>query len=554
MKRARIKKFPVLFPVSRDFGRETGSRSTASATTHSGGSFRPQKGTHDDGRAHLAPQPSEPTAAAAADSVQSKSRPKTFTHSLFPRCKALDPRRSLVDKGIAAARRAAGGVNGRGKSPIWAVEPAEGRLSHAVWTPKGRPVDENQRQSRFQVEPLEPRILLSGDPVASELARLVDDATHAMFVDDHAAVVEQLKTEIVADAKHADHANQDVVVSGAQAGDERGVAWPSEWSQPNAAENAAVAGKVDLRMAIANLVAAFATKVSVDGAGHGHFVAKVASSGPPTETAPQAITIEFEQDGASSSDVLGSAASSESNSASTATSAKTLDAGVSTSGSEQSDSSAQTDPVQTLLKSVLDQVLAAFAADGNDAIDLAALEGLDIRMASLGPGEVARIDGNVILVDDDAGGAGWSLDNVAATDLATLATAVLADAVSQASDVRPLAGPLLTGFAHDVGPSAAGDGFVVAVTTPTAPTAPATTATAELPPVMASVSSTAAVPDTGAVPAAGYVTTAPAVKEAVTVAPTSVPVEAAPAAEKVSGTAAIAPAEDSAIATSTLSW
>ena len=245
--------------------------------------------------------------------------------------------------------------------------------------------DENQRQSRFQVEPLEPRILLSGDPVASELARLVDDAAHAMFVDDHAAVVEQLKTDIVADAKHADHANQDVVVSGAQAGDERGVAWPSEWSQPNAAENAAVAGKVDLRMAIANLFAAFAKKMSVEGAGHGHFIhfiAKVASSGPPTETAPQAIAIEFEQDGASSSDALGSAASSELNSASSATSAKTLDAAVNTSGSEQSDGSAQTDPVQTLLKSVLDQVLAAFAADGNDTIDLAALEGLDIRMAS----------------------------------------------------------------------------------------------------------------------------------------------------------------------------
>ena len=61
--------------------------------------------------------------------------------------------------------------------------------------------DENQRQSRFQVEPLEPRILLSGDPVAGELARLVDDATHAMFVNDHAAIVEQLKTEIVADAR-----------------------------------------------------------------------------------------------------------------------------------------------------------------------------------------------------------------------------------------------------------------------------------------------------------------------------------------------------------------
>src|SRR5437764_3680105 len=90
--------------------------------------------------------------------------------------------------------------------------------------------DENQRQSRFQVEPLEPRILLSGDPVAGELARLVDDATHAMFVNDHAAVVEQVKTEIVADAGHADHDSQGVIVSGSQVGDKRGVEWPSEWT------------------------------------------------------------------------------------------------------------------------------------------------------------------------------------------------------------------------------------------------------------------------------------------------------------------------------------
>ncbi len=100
--------------------------------------------------------------------------------------------------------------------------------------------DENQRQSRFQVEPLEPRILLSGDPVAGELARLVDDATHAMFVNDHAAVVEQLKTDIVADAGHADHDSQGVVVSGSQVGDERGVEWPSEWTGPPVAVPASV--------------------------------------------------------------------------------------------------------------------------------------------------------------------------------------------------------------------------------------------------------------------------------------------------------------------------
>src|SRR3954469_13110646 len=89
--------------------------------------------------------------------------------------------------------------------------------------------DEGQRQSRFQVEPLEPRILLSGDPVVSELARLVDDASHAMFLDDHAAVVEQVKTDVVADAGHADHDSQGGISSDSHGGDERGVEWPAEW-------------------------------------------------------------------------------------------------------------------------------------------------------------------------------------------------------------------------------------------------------------------------------------------------------------------------------------
>src|SRR5436190_18717134 len=83
--------------------------------------------------------------------------------------------------------------------------------------------DEGERQSRFQIEPLEPRILLSGDPVASELARLVDDAAHATFVDDHAAIVEQVASDASADAGHADHdAQAGATVANTGAGDERG--------------------------------------------------------------------------------------------------------------------------------------------------------------------------------------------------------------------------------------------------------------------------------------------------------------------------------------------
>ena len=167
-------------------------------------------------------------------------------------------------------------------------------------------------------------------------------------------------------------------------------------------------------------------------------------SGPPDGTAPQVLTIEH--DGANASNA-GLDASEGNRADGTAPQALTIERDGANQANawpsmrpgdqvqsrwrhdRQGDAMPtgavrKTEPVQTLLKGVLDQVLAAFAARGNDAIGLAALEGLEIRMANLGPGEVARIDGNVILVDDDAGGAGWSLDNLAATDLATLAMRV----------------------------------------------------------------------------------------------------------------------------------
>lgn len=392
--------------------------------------------------------------------------------------------------------------------------------------------DENQRQSRFQVEPLEPRILLSGDPVAGELARLVDDATHAMFVDDHAAVVEQVKTEIVADANHADHDSQSVVVSGSQAGDKRGVEWPAGWTSPNATAKVADAGKVDLRMAIANLVTAFAAQAPVEGAARGHVIAKLANSGPPDGTAPQAVTIEIERDGVSPSNALQLGAREGPDSVALATYAATQ---------------GETDAVRTLLKGVLDQVLAAFAAGSDDAAGQAAAAGLEIRIASLGAGEVARIEGNVILVDDDAGGAGWSLHGLAAADLAGLAIVTAA-----ASDAALLAGPVPAVIARDTGPPASGD--VVAVpyimTVAVTVAAPVAATTADPAPVVASVARTEVVPV--AVPVTVLVvehaTTAPAAEEAVTVAPTLVPLEAGPVAEEAGSVAVVvAPAGDGTI-------
>ena len=324
-------------------------------------------------------------------------------------------------------------------SGTWSRLKSRGRVLFGI--DRASDSDEGQRQSKFQVEPLEPRILLSGDPIASELARLVDDATHAMFLDDQAAVVEQLTTDVVADAGHADYGSQDIAVS---AGDERGVEWPSEWTRLDTVESTAQAGqsaqvdkstahadRVDLQMVVANLVAAFAAQIRVDPAAQLHFIASVANRGPPTATGPPS-TIEIERADSTPSNNLGSEVSSELSLTAPMTSAETWAAGLSTNAS------VQTDPVQTLLKGVLDKVLAAFAEDSDGVASQISVAGLEIRMAKLAAGEVARIDGNVILIDDDAGGAGWSLDGLAAADLASLAILVAAPVQPVTPNHRPL--------------------------------------------------------------------------------------------------------------------
>jgi hypothetical protein len=172
--------------------------------------------------------------------------------------------------------------------------------------------DENQRQSRFQVEPLEPRILLSGDPVAGELARLLDNATHAMFVNDHAAVVEQLKAEIVADAGHADHDSQELVVSDSHAGDERGVEWPSGWTGSPVAEPASVAEVKTANSTLATDIMGAATTEVVPSAPAGEQVGVAPlfdtnlARGPPI-TALSSVTETKTANSALAADIMGAA-------------------------------------------------------------------------------------------------------------------------------------------------------------------------------------------------------------------------------------------------------
>ena len=71
----------------------------------------------------------------------------------------------------------------------------------------------------------------------------------------------------------------------------------------------------------------------------------------------------------------------------------------------------------------------------------------EIRMAHLGTGEVARIDGTTILVDDNAGGAGWALGDKGAPDLPALSALLEAPAITAPSE--QVAGPVVVGQSPD---------------------------------------------------------------------------------------------------------
>ncbi|WP_237180142.1 beta strand repeat-containing protein [Rhodoplanes sp. Z2-YC6860] len=303
------------------------------------------------------------------------------------------------------------------------------------------------------------------------------------------------------------------------------------------------AHNVDLRMAVADLVAAFAAQSQTNPAGQIHFIAVVVDQGPPTATGPPG-SIAIEHAVTDSSNEPSTETSSQSSLTTQTTSAAKQDGGVSTNAD------VQVDHVQTLLKSVLDGVRAAFASGSDGAASQASIAGLEIRMAKLQPGEVARIDGNVILVDDDAAGAGWSLDGVAAPDLASLAAS--ANVASQSVDAGTSGGPVPPGAALDVGPSASASGAAAAPASANVVAAPvASSAASSLTVAMVADPLPAPTPVASSddAPTQHETVIAPVVNEDVTAAPSAMPADASAAAtQQVDPSVSVTPpAEDNAV-------
>ena len=90
--------------------------------------------------------------------------------------------------------------------------------------------DPNATQGNYRLETLEPRILLSADPMLGELARMAEDAHWIDPAEETAAIIFEVEDAREKDANAGDLDPQE--------GDGDAVVWPENWTAPAAAEAA----------------------------------------------------------------------------------------------------------------------------------------------------------------------------------------------------------------------------------------------------------------------------------------------------------------------------
>ena len=91
----------------------------------------------------------------------------------------------------------------------------------------GAPTESEQgRDSLFRLESLEPRLLLSGDPVLAELARWVADDGSASDAEELSVIVQEIDLAAETEIRTGNVADESG--NGGQA-----VAWPAGWVAPS---------------------------------------------------------------------------------------------------------------------------------------------------------------------------------------------------------------------------------------------------------------------------------------------------------------------------------
>ena len=251
------------------------------------------------------------------------------------------------------------------------------------------PGEETGRDSKFRLESLEPRLLLSGDPVLAELARWVADDGSASDAEELSVIVQEI--DLAAETEIRSGNGADESGDGGQA-----VAWPAGWVAPSdysEIKEAATqirfseSGPVDLLSVVTSLVG------HVTGDSEAGDEASQLSSDSSDEAAAVTDSISSEQ-----------------------------------------------------LNGYLEKAIEVLSTTDSALADK--LVDIRFQVADLAEGVIAEIRGNVIYVDVTAAGHGWVLDslfghdNAAAGDSHAAATDAAADSDG---DMQPQAQDLFAG-------------------------------------------------------------------------------------------------------------
>ncbi len=234
------------------------------------------------------------------------------------------------------------------------------------------PGEENGRDNKFRLESLEPRLLLSGDPVLAELARWAESDGSTSDAEELAVIFQEIDQATEAGVTAANGAEESA----------RGgmtVAWPESWK--TAADHSGISEA--------------AKQIRFAASGHDWFVGED-GSGPVDLFAMVADLVEqaLEISTTPTSETSGESDESQDDEGYQTG----LDSGYATSiTSEQ-------------LKLVLDNLVDALSSGASDAELSNRLGNITIKLADLAEGVIAEIQGNVILIDATADGQGWFLD------------------------------------------------------------------------------------------------------------------------------------------------
>ena len=326
-------------------------------------------------------------------------------------------------------------------------------------------------ESEFRLESLEPRLLLSADPITAELARVVQDNAQSNDANAVAAIIQEVDQAAetqAAEQSDSNHGNLQVV-------------WPAGW---NAASDEvestdtqrSVTGAelrhIDLQAVVVDLVARAIKfhNAAADASQTDLVVDITADSYSPQETDHTAV------DSASGVETdhgvgpeLPDQGTEQSVQPFSATPANTPQADLKVDVSadnthQESDQSAVEGPSvdgpsgvesgQAVDQQLLDQVLKEVVQSFSDTQQADWLGHLDIQVADLSGDLVAELRGDTLLIDSNAAGKGWFIDPVLlakltqTADVQAIAESDPVVAVHQTNAELPLTNSLLDAESH----------------------------------------------------------------------------------------------------------